>query len=545
MTAGWLSRLRAWRPELATETVILLASLVLLAFYNRALWRLLFPAGLATLAEARVFGGLFVAVAALYVAAFSLFLTRRTVRPVLAVLFLATAFASFYMDHYTVFLNTEMLRNILHTDPAEAHELLTPPLFLHVLLYGALPIWVLTRVRIAARPRRRTVLIRSGVIAVALLVAVTGVFTQYREVSSLVRSHRDARHLITPVNYLASLFRIAKASAAEPEGPRSVIAADATRAMATGRRPVLLVLAIGETARADNFGLSGYARQNTPELAQLDLAVFPRVQACGTSTEVSVPCLFAPIGRRDYDADRISREESLLNVLARVGMKVVWIDNQSGCKGVCDGLPQRRLNGNVDPTFCDGERCLDGIMLPELQRAVAGETGDLVVVLHMLGNHGPAYSRRYPPEFRRYAPTCEELDISECSQPEIVNAYDNAILYTDHVLASLIHYLAGMSSRDTGLIYVSDHGESLGENGLYLHGLPWRIAPATQREVPMLVWLSDGIAASEQIDRACLKAKRTAAVTHDHFFHSVLGLLDVSTRTREPALDLFGSCRRA
>ena len=324
-----------------------------------------------------------------------------------------------------------------------------------------------------------------------------------------------------------------------------MIAADASRAggAVAGHRPKLLVLAIGETVRSANFGLSGYARDTTPELRALDLVSYPRVQACGTSTEVSVPCMFAPVGRRDYDEERIHREQSLLHVLDRVGFKVHWLDNQSGCKGVCDGLPNERIAGDADPALCDGERCLDAVLLPRLA-AVAAEPGDMVVVLHLLGNHGPAYFRRYPDEFRRFRPTCDSGELSECSDAEIVNAYDNAILYTDHVLAAMIAYLQGLADRDTALIYVSDHGESLGENGIYLHGLPYAIAPAVQREVPMLMWLSDGLLETTGVDESCLRAGASGDVAHDHLFHSILGLLDVTTTVREPSLDLFAGCRR-
>ena len=314
--------------------------------------------------------------------------------------------------------------------------------------------------------------------------------------------------------------------------------------MASGRKPTLLVLAIGETVRSANFGLSGYARQTTPELSQLDLLVYPRVQACGTSTEVSVPCMFAPVGRRDYDENRIRNQQSLLHVLQRAGIDVLWIDNQSGCKGVCEGLPQERMGGNFDPALCDGERCLDDILLPRLAAAVEASTGDLVVVLHMLGNHGPAYSRRYPAGFRKFEPTCESAELTDCSPEEIVNAYDNAVLYTDHVLAGIVRYLEAQTDRNAGLIYVSDHGESLGEAGMYLHGLPWRIAPATQKEVPMVAWLSAGLEESAGLDDACLREGTRGDVSHDHLFHSVLGLMGVETTVREPALDLFSQCRK-
>ena len=535
-----------WRPTLSVEVLILLAALAFAAGYNGALWKLLF--GGLDLTEPRklaLLAALFLIVTCVQFAGLSLLLTRRTVKPVLALLFLCTALASYFMDRYTVFLNTEMLRNILRTDPAEAGELLTGSLIPHLLFYAAVPIALLLWTRVLVRPLGRSILIRSGAVAAALLVAGLALFLQFRDAASLLRNHREARHLVTPTNYLSALFKITRDAVSSPPGGSTPIALDAHRlpTASPGRKPVLLVLAIGETARSANFGLSGYARQTTPELSQLDLLVYPRVQACGTSTEVSLPCMFAPIGRRDYDEKRIRHEESLLHVLNRVGIEVLWIDNQSGCKGVCAGLAQERIRGDADPAFCDGERCLDGILLSRLSAAMQASSGDLVVVLHMLGNHGPAYSRRYPAEFRKFVPTCESLELGDCSQAEIVNAYDNAILYTDHVLASIIRYLEAQSGRDAGLIYVSDHGESLGESGLYLHGLPYRIAPAVQREVPMLVWLSAGLTKSAGLNRDCLQQEAAGDVSHDHLFHSVLGLLDVRSVVREPSLDLFSPCR--
>ncbi|MEQ1801832.1 MAG: phosphoethanolamine--lipid A transferase [Gammaproteobacteria bacterium] len=537
-----------WQPTLSVEWLVLLASVAFAALYNGALWTRLF--GTADLSQPRaaaLFAGLFAAVVCIQFAGLALLLTRRTVKPVLAVLFLCTALASFFMDRYTIFLNTEMLRNVLKTDPAEAGELLTLQLVPHLLLYAVLPIALLLWTRVRVRPLGRSMLVRGGAVAGALVIAVAVLAVQYRDVSSLLRGHRDARHLVTPTNYLTSLFKISRDAVAAPPGERRAIALDAHRVVpvAAGRKPTLLVLAIGETVRSANFGLSGYARQTTPELSQLDLLVYPRVQACGTSTEVSLPCMFAPVGRRDYDEKRIRGEESLLHVLNRVGVGVLWIDNQSGCKGVCEGLPQERIGGDADPALCDGERCLDGIMLPRLAAAVQASTGDLVVVLHLLGNHGPAYSKRYPAGFRKFQPTCESAELTDCSPEEIVNAYDNAVLYTDHVLTELIRYLEAQTGRNAGLIYVSDHGESLGEAGMYLHGLPWRIAPATQREVPMVTWLSTGLEESAGISRDCLQDGTRGDVSHDHLFHSVLGLMDVQTTIREPALDLFAGCRQS
>jgi lipid A ethanolaminephosphotransferase len=225
---------------------------------------------------------------------------------------------------------------------------------------------------------------------------------------------------------------------------------------------------------------------------------------------------------------------------------------------VCEGLPQDSVLALNPPGLCADGRCLDeGLLVGLDERLAAASASESAspptakpaaqfLVLHMLGNHGPSYFRRYPPAFARFKPMCEKDDLQLCSQQEIVNAYDNALLYTDHVVASLITQLQAAAARvDSAVIYVSDHGESLGENNLYLHGLPYAIAPDLQKRVPMVMWLSSGLPAAAGLDPACLQRRATQAAAHDHLFHSVLGLLDVKTALYEPAWDLAQGCRTA
>jgi len=267
---------------------------------------------------------------------------------------------------------------------------------------------------------------------------------------------------------------------------------------------------------------------------------------------VLVPCMFAPVGRRDYDEARIRGSESLLHLLVHAGATVHWRDNQSGCKGVCAGLPQEDVVSLNPAGLCSDGRCLDEGLLVGLNgrlaaaRAVTGRPVTQLLVLHQLGSHGPAYFRRYPPAFAHFTPACESDDLQKCTREEIVNAYDNSLRYTDHVLGSLIATLQrNEADVDSALIYVSDHGESLGERNLYLHGLPWFIAPKEQKQVPMVMWLSSGIARANAIDTACLRRRATEPASHDHLFHTVLGLLDVKTAVYEPAWDLVEVCRSA
>jgi lipid A ethanolaminephosphotransferase len=490
---------------------------------------------------------LVVGVLALHVLLFAPFSSRWTVKPLLALMIVVTAFASFYMQHYGVYLDPTMLRNVLRTDVREAGELLNLSLLLHLVLYAVLPLLVLWRVQLVRRTWQRAVLVRLGLMVLTLGVMVAALLSVFQPLSSLMRNHKEMRYLVTPGNVLWSLASVAGADAKARSKPRQPIGLDAKAgpSWAAQAKPMLLVVVVGETARAANWGLSGYQRQTTPELARLPVVNFKYATSCGTNTETSLPCMFAPVGRRDYDESTIRGSESLLHVLARAGVGVTWRDNQSGCKGVCEGLPAQSVLDLNPPGLCKDGRCLDeGLLhgLPDMLRQVHGRQ---LLVLHQLGNHGPSYFRRYPPAFAKFKPTCDSDDLRSCSREQIVNAYDNALLYTDHLLAQLIGQLqAAAGSVDTAMLYVSDHGESLGENNLFLHGIPYAIAPDVQTQVPMVMWSSDGFARRQGLDLACLKARAATPAAHDHLFHTVLGLLDVQTALYAADWDLGRGCRK-
>jgi len=305
------------------------------------------------------------------------------------------------------------------------------------------------------------------------------------------------------------------------------------------------VVVLGETARAQNWGLNGYVRQTNPQLAQMGVINFPNMHSCGTSTEVSVPCMFSPFGRHDYNENNIRKHQSLLHVLEHAGITTLWRDNQSGCKGVCDGLTIQRLDDAKDPHLCKDGRCMDEILLQDLAKQVRAKPGDRVVVLHQLGSHGPSYFERYPAGFRRFTPTCDTADLGNCERDLIANAYDNSLLYTDHLLARTVSTLEAMPDYDTAMIYLSDHGESLGEKGLYLHGMPYAIAPQEQTRVPMVMWFSPGFAADRGLDLSCLRARARQYTDQDNLFPSVLGLLQVKTEVYDRKRDLFAQCTTA
>jgi lipid A ethanolaminephosphotransferase len=368
----------------------------------------------------------------------------------------------------------------------------------------------------------------------------------FKEFSLIGREHEELRLLLNPTSPLYAAVRFLRGQELEPESV-APIAADARRVAPTsGSRPLLVVLVVGETARAASFSLNGYARDTNPRLATLPVINFPHVTSCGTSTAVSVPCMFSPYGRARYSDRKAKSHESLLDVLQRVGVRVLWRDNNSGCKSTCDRVLRQTEPDLTVPRLCPGGECFDEVLVEGLPAFVDALAGDAFVVLHMKGSHGPAYALRSPEAFKKFTPECAGADLRGCAREAIVNAYDNTIVYTDFVLSGLIGRLEREAERfDVAMIYVSDHGESLGEQGLYLHGLPWLLAPDEQKHVPMLIWLSAGFGRDRGIDRACLEGRRGARYSHDHLFHSVLGLFEVRTSVYSPELDLFQPCRSA
>lgn len=521
------------RPAVHTETLLACAAVFVLLAGNGPFWR----AALANRpwAEPATWlfaGAVFVSLASLYFAFAAIFSTRHTVKPLVTALLLVTAGSSYFMEQYAVYLDRNMLRNVTATHYKEAGELLGWGLAAHVLLFGVLPAALAWWPTIKQRGWKRAAAIRAGLVLGAIALSIGSLVLVFADFASMMRNNREMRWLITPGNALVALTQNAFERSV-PEGtPKTAVAPDAKVVAAAGHRPLLFVLVVGETARAQNFSLNGYARETNPELAKRGVINFPEVKACGTSTEVSLPCMFSSFGRARYDAYAIASHESILHVLGRAGVKVLWRDNQSGCKGVCDGLPYEQFEDR------------DEVLLEGMDKVLRDAKGNMLVVMHQLGSHGPSYYRRYPPAFNRFQPACESDDLRRCDAQAIVNAYDNTLLYTDFFLGKLIDLLAeAQKSHDTAMLYVSDHGESLGEGGLYLHGVPYAIAPDVQTHVPFVLWLSPALRSDAGVDEACMRRRAAQPASHDNLFHTLLGLFSVKTGAYDPKLDIFAGCR--
>ncbi len=222
--------------------------------------------------------------------------------------------------------------------------------------------------------------------------------------------------------------------------------------------PKLMVLVVGETARAESFSLNGYAKNTNPELSKQDILNFSQVTSCGTATAVSVPCMFSGMSRADYDEQLAGHREGLLDIAKRAGYQVTWIDNNSGCKGACDRVEQYQIPEELKQKWCKDDECLDGILVDSLKQYLASIPKDdkrpRLVVLHQMGSHGPAYYKRAPDGFQPFKPTCDTNAIQGCSPAELVNTYDNTIVYTDHVLNQMINIKRSIELSNRFLVFI-------------------------------------------------------------------------------------------
>ncbi|MGV8806033.1 MAG: phosphoethanolamine transferase [Polaromonas sp.] len=530
--------------------VVVLASLWIATVCNVALWRALarLPE-LSTGQAATVSVGLGLVIALATAGLISLLAWRWTLKPVITLFCVSAAFGAYFMMAYGVVIDKTMMVNTLQTDLRETRDLLNWRLAATVLVLAVLPCVVLWRQHIRLQSTTRQVLSNvAGLLASsALLVLVLLLF--FQSIASVMRNHPQVRYLINPLNSFYALGSVAASPFERNESVVLPLGEDAKlgASYASQPKPPLLLLVLGETGRSGNFALNGYARPTNPELARENVASQRNAWSCGTSTAASVPCMFSHFGRAHYDS-RPDNREGLMDVLQHAGLAVLWLDNQSGCKGVCDRIPNADTSQLKVPGLCDGGECFDEVMLHGLDERIAALPAEkrargVVVVMHQMGSHGPAYSKRSPAAFKKFLPECTSNSLQSCDQQELVNAYDNSIVYTDHLLGASIAWLKAQQAHSApAMLYLADHGESLGENNLYLHGMPYSVAPDVQKHVPWITWLSPDFEQRSRITTACLKQQLDAPISHDNYFHSVLGLMNVQTSVYQPALDMYAHC---
>ncbi|WLP95452.1 phosphoethanolamine transferase [Psychrobacter sp. M13] len=471
---------------------------------------------------------------------------RPIAKPVLIALVLIAAVCGYFTDAYGTIFDRSMLVNSLQTDQAEAMGLMAPSFFIRLLFLGVVPAVIIAKLRIKHAPLRRAILQKAATLIAAIALVAVCLLPFGDQYATFFRQHKMVRSYANPITPIYSVIKFGMDYTAELRRPETMImhATDAKRSTANGRtaKPKLMVFVVGETVRADHIGLNGYQRDTMPLLArQPDIYSFKNASSCGTSTAYSVPCMFSYANRSDYNPDEADYNENVLDTLNKQGVNVIWRDNNSSSKGVADRVTFEDFKTSDLNPNCDDE-CRDSGMLDGFDKLVKTEAPakDTLILLHQMGNHGPAYFKRYPKEFEEYQPVCMTNELSKCDDQAVINAYDNAIRYTDYFLNNVIDTLKDYQQEyDVVMVYVSDHGESLGENNIYLHGMPYAIAPAAQKQVPIIIWSPT----DNSIDKNSLTDMINQPVSHDFITPTVLNFFGITTDEVAAAPTFFKSTR--
>ena len=539
--------------------LIIFSSLWLASIGNLALWQEL--ARLPEMNDWRAvwFGIAFATlIASLLCMLMSLLCWRWTLKPVIAVFLLSAAFGAYFMLSYRVVIDSSMMVNVLQTDLKESLDLFSWKLVVAVLFLAVLPIVVIWKRQVKPLTVLKNLANNIQLFLASSVIATVAVFPIYQDFASSMRNHIQLRFLVNPLNSFYGLAQLALPPLQNPTGTLQPIASDVKLGNMYTNQPKipLLVLVIGETARSGNFGINGYARDTTPLLKAIkknadqsgELTTQSDVWSCGTTTATSLPCMFSHLGKTAYE-NKQADYQNLIDVLDKAGLAVIWLENQSGCKGICDRVYRAATQNSKDPELCSTGECFDEIMLKNLDARLQEVPYDklsrgAVIVMHQMGSHGPAYYKRSPLALKKFKPECTNNALQECTRAELVNAYDNSIAYTDYFLSKVIGMLKSKAATlQGGMLYVSDHGESLGENNLYLHGLPYAIAPDVQKHVPWISWFANDFIGRHNLDTDCMESRAGKKLSHDNYFHTVLGLMDVQTAVYKADLDAYALCR--
>lgn len=460
-------------------------------------------------------------------------------KPMIVLLLLVSASTNYFSQHFGIMIDSSMLQNMFETNIDEASDLITLAFFKHLMVFAFLPCFLLLMTKqktISPLVKRAATYVITLLLSITMLVGYA--LTQYQSLSGYYRMHKELRYYVTPINSISSLKSYIKSQLHNEQSPFVQIA-DRVEFQPFSNKPTVFILVLGETVRADHFSLNGYSRQTNPQLTQLALINFNQVTSCGTATAHSVPCMFSWMNHNNYDEFQAKHSENVIDIIARAGFEVVWLENDGGCKGVCNRV--KTVNVAEQAHCIDG--CPDKLLFSSM-KALTNTTQNRLIVLHQQGSHGPAYFRRSQPEHKSFLPECQDETFASCSAQEIVNAYDNSLVETDALVAQLIKQVEQQKEVNAGVLYVADHGESLGENGVFLHGLPYAFAPTEQTHVPMFLWFSKSYQKDANFNVNCLTKIASLPTSHDALFGSLLGLLSIDIQTQKPLTNDIAQCRR-
>ena len=529
---------------LSTNRLIIICSVIFTLFYNFKFFK--------DMVTSYGFGGLnplyflssVILLISLMTLLFLIFSSKYILKPLLITLFVVSSFTAYFMDSYSVVIDSEMIRNSLQTNLKESSDLFSFKLILYVIFLAILPTYFIYKTKIEYKSFKAELFSRLKIALLFLVLILIIVFSFSKFYTSFLREHKSLRYNVNPIYWIYSIGNyISKTFDAAPIELKD-IGLDSKVVEPIQEPKELIIVVVGETARADRFSLNGYSKETNPLLKQEDVLSFSNVSSCGTSTAHSVPCMFSIYPRDQYSYKKGVSTKNVLDVLKNTkDIAILWRDNNSDSKGVALRIDYEDYQTSKTNRICDDE-CRDEGMLVGLEEYIEkNKNRDILIVLHQMGNHGPAYYKRYPKEFEKFTPICKTNQLENCTKEEISNAYDNAILYTDYFLSKSINFLKKYEkSHETALLYMSDHGESLGENGIYLHGMPYAIAPKEQTNVASFLWLGGG-AMEHEYDKKRAKEIKDKEFSQDNLFHTLLRLFEVETEIYDKNLDILNDYR--
>jgi len=466
-------------------------------------------------------------------------------KPFMMILILASSFALYGAAKYNVIYDYNMIINIFETNISEATSYISLSFFIFIFLTGILPALFLFFVKIEPSKSLLKGLVSRILLIIITLLLLSGIYSlYYKSYASVGRNNRYLNNMINP-SYFYYTIRYLKKKYFTKKLEYLELGKDAKVSVSKNKKPTLMVLVLGETARAQNSSYNGYKRNTNPYTKDLGILAIQDVATCGTATAVSVPCMFSNMSRKSYNRKRANAQDNVLDILKHAGVDILWKDHDGGDKGVAKHLSHIYIPMQDDSKSCKDNSCYDEILLKDLDKFINKNSKNKLISLHIAGSHGPTYWLRYPKNMEHFIPSCNRRDIDKCTDEELLNVYDNTLVYTDYFLSKTIALLKKYSNQyNVALMYISDHGESLGENGFYLHGSPYFIAPIGQKRVPWYLWMSKEYAKAKGIDRACLEKEiKKGNYSQDNFFHTLLGYYGVETKERDKRLDIIDSCK--
>ena len=547
---------RAW--AIPSVTLSLLQFNALVALWLASVVNISFYQAVASFTSYQgVAAGIFLIATGLMIVAYYFFILqllswRFTAKWVASILIIISAMGSYFVSELGVDINQGQILNMMQTDLHEILDLVSWRAGQLTLLTIVLPLLVIWRIQLKKDSFKKVLLHKLLASIGALVVIAALAFVYYGQFAPIFREHRNLKEKLNPNNTISGLIGYSKRNFKLKEQPLVAYGTDGIMIKEDTAQPRIMVLVVGETARGESFSLNGYAKDTNAELEALlknkeAILNFSNASSCGTETAVSLPCMFSGMTRENYDQGLAKHREGLLDIAKRAGYQVTWIDNNSGCKKTCDRVNSFVLPPELKQSLCKDNECLDDVLLLSLKTYLSQlntqpKPKNQLIVLHQMGSHGPAYYKRYPDQFKKFTPTCDTNAIQNCSHEALVNSYDNTIVYTDHILADVIEQLKQQTGYQTAMWYLSDHGESTGEHGLYLHGAPYMIAPSQQTHIPMILWFSEQWQQQAPQLVPCLNTQLTLARGHDYLFHSLLSVLGVQSKVIDPQLDMQALC---